>query len=79
MAIPLSNLILLRQHMVSRATLSVQVEDDASVLAPFQSMSVHRVGGVAVVEKGSGRLVGNISARDVCILLNETDRFPKKR
>ena len=55
------------------------MEEDAAVLAPFQAMARHRVGGVAVVEKGSGKVVGNISARDVCILLNMTDRFPKKR
>ena len=37
------------------------------------------IAGVAVVEKGSAKLVGNISATDIRFLLTEPELFKKSR
>lgn len=47
----------------------VKVDEDQPVLEAFQLMQTKGAGGVPVVAKGSRRIVGNISMRDVQFLL----------
>eukprot|EP00271_Cylindrocystis_brebissonii_P000754 TRINITY_DN1096_c0_g6_i1.p1 TRINITY_DN1096_c0_g6~~TRINITY_DN1096_c0_g6_i1.p1 ORF type:complete len:494 (-),score=110.86 TRINITY_DN1096_c0_g6_i1:1269-2750(-) len=58
----------------------IKVEDSQPVLEPFRRMLVHRVGGLPVVAEGSnGRLVANVSARDIRFLLDHPEHFKEKK
>eukprot|EP00897_Mesotaenium_endlicherianum_P002960 jgi/Mesen1/2692/ME000167S01840 len=55
-----------------------RVEEDRQVLESFQKMAMRGIGGIAVVAKGSARLVGNVSARDIRFLLESPELFGKR-
>jgi len=52
-----------------------QVYEDEPVLQAFKVMRKKRVGAVPVIERDSGKAVGNISLRDVQFLLNAPEIY----
>lgn len=53
----------------------VKIEEDQPVLEAFQLMRKKGIGGVPVVAKGSRRILGNISMRDIQFLLVVPDIY----
>jgi CBS domain-containing protein len=57
----------------------VSVLGDSPVLEAFQRMKDKGVGGVAVLDHGTGPIIGNVSARDVCFLLTSPEYFAQRQ
>lgn len=55
-----------------------RVEEDAGVLDPFYLMVLKGVGGVAVVTKGTSKVIGNISTRDIRFLIETPELFRQR-
>jgi CBS domain-containing protein len=57
----------------------VSVSGDSPVLEAFQRMKDKGVGGVPVLDQGTGPIIGNVSARDVRFLLTSSDYFAQRQ